>query len=53
MTNKAKKVVAIVVAIIGASISFALGFFVRNLTLDSDLKNAYDLLYKYRQYYLF
>ena len=53
MTNKAKKVVAIVLAIIGASISFTLGFFVRNLTLDSDLKNAYDLLYKYRQYYFF
>ncbi len=53
MTNKAKKVVAIVSAIIGVTISFTLGFFVRNLTLDSDLRNAYILLHQYKQNYFF
>ena len=53
MTNKAKKVVAIVAGIICIIASFTLGFFARYLTLDSDLRNAYILLEKYNQHYYF
>ena len=53
MTSKAKKVIVIVALIISVMFSFALGFIVRTLTLDSDLKNAYTLLQKYKQHYYF
>ena len=53
MTNKAKRVVTLLIALISVLCSFALGYGARTLTLNGDLRQAYDLLYKYRKYYYF
>ncbi len=53
MTSKAKRVVAIVVFVISIVTSFIVGYTARFFTLDNDLKNAYNLLDKYKKYYYF
>ena len=53
MNNITKKVVAFVLALVTLVGVFFLGYFFKDLTMDSELREVYQFLQTYKQHYLY